>query len=391
MIDIPTLIGCSVALFAVLGVLFLGFWIREGRSQRSLSFGLPFLMGFLGGACLLNTSLLPGPWSLRLGMVFILLAYGFGWQAIRAFDRRPFRWAVVFLPILAWAVLSALLLENLQLAALSASLRAVLVVFYNALAARELWRRRGERLPSRVVLFWVFAFYAGLAALRVPFTAWLPTPLGAAATAPWAVVLFNLGVVTQALLVSAFLISMLRERVAMHHYHLATRDPLTGVYNRRAFDERAGAWMRQMPPPGTASVALLLFDIDHFKSINDRFGHGVGDSVIILAARAAERELGPEDTLFRIGGEEFVCVLPDATDERALEVAENVRRAFEALAFEVEGVRVEATISIGIATGPSDGAALPSNLLVRADRALYGAKDEGRNRTILSRSATAHA
>ena len=126
-------------------------------------------------------------------------------------------------------------------------------------------------------------------------------------------------------------------------------------------------------------AAVLLVDLDHFKSINDTFGHALGDRVLQVFAENAHASTGPDDLLGRLGGEEFAIALYDVDRVRAMDIAEAIRHSFENAAAEVEGHPVEATCSIGVAvsdSGPLDVAAL----LVQADQALYSAKERGRNR-----------
>lgn len=381
MIDPPTLIAYSVVLFALIGALFIALWIKEGRSARLLWWSLPFLMGACAGALLVNPRILPGLWAGRLAVWFILLAYGFGWQAARiANDRRPLPLWVV-LPATVWLLLSAIVFESWQLFWVSGVMRTLIIGTFNALAAHDFSRTRSDDLPSRPVLFWIFAVYAVLSFARAPFAAWLPGPLGAAPGAVWATVVYNLAVVTQALLVGALIIARSHERIAQQHYRLAVLDPLTGVFNRRAFDRR----VEETTGKSAAPVSLLVVDIDHFKTINDRFGHGFGDRVIVLAARTAESVLRRQDAVYRIGGEEFVCLLPDTAAEDAVLVAERLRRAFEADALQVDGRQLDGTLSIGIATAPPGSADLRA-LLAEADAALYLAKRAGRNRSMANTS-----
>ena len=379
-VNIPTLIAYSSVLLAVISLLFLVFWLRDGRKRFLLWCSLPFVMGFCGSAVLAYETSFPDLWTARAGVVFLLAAYGFGWQAVRAFYGYRSAVPAVILLVGVWALFSATLAVPFHLEAVSGAIRAGLVALFNGLAAYEAWRSRGEDLPSRPALFRLFAAYALLHAARVPFAAVLPAPLGEAPTAVWSVILYNLAAITEALLVSAFMIAMTRERTAMQHHRAALRDPLTGVLNRRAFDAVAEAQAKPSPAART-KLALLLFDIDAFKSINDRFGHGIGDEVILLAARTAERVMRRQDGVFRIGGEEFVCLLPGLSSEQALIVAERIRLAFQRAARTVSDCAVRATVSVGIAAaewGPGD----LRELLARADQALYEAKRGGRNRSV---------
>lgn len=156
----------------------------------------------------------------------------------------------------------------------------------------------------------------------------------------------------------------------------ASTDHLTGVGNRRRFVDLARREMAMAAPDHPVSV--LLLDIDHFKAINDTYGHAVGDEVLVLVAQHCQDRLRAGDVLCRWGGEEFIALLPGADADGALAVAERLRRSFEALISPDEPVPV--TISIGLATGP---AGTPLDTLVRrADDHLYAAKQSGRNRTM---------
>jgi len=164
---------------------------------------------------------------------------------------------------------------------------------------------------------------------------------------------------------------------------LATTDDLTGLYNRRHFLTLAeDEWRRSECKH--RSPALLILDIDVFKSINDRFGHDVGDAVICHVANVCREEIRGSDILARIGGEEFVMLLPDTTGEQAVMLAEQVRQRLEASAFVVDGADVRVTASIGVSEGSAQSECI-GDLMKRADQALYQAKREGRNRVRLAR------
>ena len=157
---------------------------------------------------------------------------------------------------------------------------------------------------------------------------------------------------------------------------VANTDMLTGLPNRRhtlAFLEKALAGARENGAP----LAVAIFDIDHFKRINDTHGHAMGDRVIHRVAQRAKAALRDEDMLGRIGGEEFVCILQRSSAQAAEIVAERVRKAVEVGTAAEDGLP-QATISIGLAV--YDGEPDVEELLHRADKALYVAKREGRNR-----------
>jgi diguanylate cyclase (GGDEF)-like protein len=130
-------------------------------------------------------------------------------------------------------------------------------------------------------------------------------------------------------------------------------------------------------------AALLTFDLDRFKGINDKYGHPAGDTVLVTFCRLATSQLRPTDLFGRMGGEEFASLLPDTTWQDALQLAERLRAAFEATCHTVAEQPFTATVSVGVATS-NDASFDLSALLVAADQALYRAKALGRNRVELS-------
>lgn len=164
---------------------------------------------------------------------------------------------------------------------------------------------------------------------------------------------------------------------------LALKDALTGVGNRRYFEERAKAALA-----GTirrkAPLALLMIDIDHFKEVNDRYGHAAGDAVLRALAGTLVRSLRGGDVCGRLGGEEFAAVLPDESREGAAATAERLRAAVERLNVGSGGNEwIRFTVSVGVAAYPENGETL-SALMKRADARLYHAKEGGRNRMVAS-------
>ena len=161
---------------------------------------------------------------------------------------------------------------------------------------------------------------------------------------------------------------------------LATRDALTGCLNRRAFLTESERCM-DAATRAEAPLCAIMCDVDHFKSINDRFGHGGGDEVLKAVARALARGLRSGDLLGRYGGEEFCIVLPDANLEQALAIAERLRADVEANAGSAvrQFADVKVTMSFGVEQFGPDAAQFAA-LVDRADQALYHSKESGRNR-----------
>lgn len=160
---------------------------------------------------------------------------------------------------------------------------------------------------------------------------------------------------------------------------LSRTDALTGIANRRAFDEALPREVARAHALG-APLALVAFDIDHFKRVNDAHGHAVGDAVLGEVARRAEGALREEDLLARTGGEEFAVLLPGATLDEARAIAERIREAVAGAPVAAGGASLAVTVSLGCAVlGATDGA---GDLAVRADERLYAAKHAGRNQVV---------
>ncbi|SDB54217.1 diguanylate cyclase (GGDEF) domain-containing protein [Agrobacterium fabrum] len=171
--------------------------------------------------------------------------------------------------------------------------------------------------------------------------------------------------------ISLFVMMLVAERSERKLLVLANTDPLTGVKNRRFF-------FQTMPAAPDPADAAMLLDIDHFKSINDRFGHAVGDSVLQEVARRIGGSIRGGDVLARYGGEEFIIFLPGAGVDKACMIGERIRDAVAINEVDCGGLRVGVTISIGVAA-TGDMRCDLQMLAEKADRALYRAKTEGRN------------
>lgn len=186
-----------------------------------------------------------------------------------------------------------------------------------------------------------------------------------------------------ALMLSIAGVLMATDRLRLEFEFMATHDPLTGVLNRRALIERCEQEMARAQRAGAGALALLMLDADHFKRINDGFGHQTGDEVLRELALRLQAQLPPAAGLGRYGGEEFVVVLPGLEHDRALAVAERLREGVGE-PFAAESPLAAAgigrfSVSIGLAQfeGPADTL---DAILARADAALYRAKAQGRDR-----------
>jgi len=171
-----------------------------------------------------------------------------------------------------------------------------------------------------------------------------------------------------------------REEAVAKLQEYADRDGLTGIANRRYFEARLRDEFTRWQRYG-GDMSVLLFDLDHFKKINDQFGHGVGDTVLRLMAQRVSAVLRAQDSFGRFGGEEFALLLPCTPLADAMVVADKIRNVIAETPVEVQGTTVQVTASVG---GAAARLGTPSYevLINEADAALYSAKRQGRNRTV---------
>ena len=172
-------------------------------------------------------------------------------------------------------------------------------------------------------------------------------------------------------------VSLENARLYARMEELATTDELTGLPNRRTFDERLEEVIARHRR-AQRSLGLIMLDIDHFKSVNDTYGHAVGDRVLEQVAGALENSVRQIDVPARFGGEEFAVILEEAERQEARMVAERIRSDVEAMTFEAASESFSCTVSLGVALWPSD-AGEQEALVERADEALYASKEGGRN------------
>jgi diguanylate cyclase (GGDEF)-like protein len=177
---------------------------------------------------------------------------------------------------------------------------------------------------------------------------------------------------------AAATLSLIKDREQQRQ--LAVRDGLTGLYNRRAFNELLVTAIAN-EDRREGQLGLLILDLDHFKKLNDTYGHPAGDAALRSAARLLGQHLRKGDQAARWGGEEFVVILPGLDEARSVQAAERLRAAIQKHRFVFEGARIPLAASFGVAVWPADGRE-PDALLGAADRGLYAAKQAGRNRVV---------
>ncbi|UYO37818.1 GGDEF domain-containing protein [Rhodopseudomonas palustris] len=373
-LDISTLFLVATLICALLGVM-LHYFGRQEKISALNWWGNAYLLGAITVA--LWTILTPVFGEvITLAMASLgFIACGMMWNAARVFHGLKPNWPGLFLGALAW--LAAVTSLPPEQDALRMTIGAAIVAAYAGLTASQLAAERRKAMHRRWPTMVVPLLHGAVLMLPIVLADLWPSPHSGFAGNVW-VVLFAVELVLYAIGTVFVIFMLVSERSVSLHKTAASLDPLTGMLNRRGFSEACARMIEREAIAGRP-VSALIFDIDHFKSINDRFGHPAGDEVLKLFAAIVTNSLRISDLSGRIGGEEFAALLPCPIDE-AVTAADRVREAFQNCGIEVDDAPVATTVSIGVAGGPA-GVELEV-LLAAADTALYQAKRGGRNRVV---------
>lgn len=368
-LDISTLFVIATCVTALLGFFLLFAWMQD-RIQALAWWGTAYLIGGFSGALWRLGSVVSPPVPPAFANVLLFVAVGMIWSAARLFHGRAVRWGAMCFGGVVW--LAACLVPAFGAApGARIVLSSVIVATYTFLTAAELWHERRKSLLRRWPASFVPMLHGAIFLLPVALATLDLRSVGTGWVAVFAieVVLYVVG--------AAFIVLVLaKDRTVSRYKTAAATDPLTGLLNRRGFFE-AAAVMMKANTSRHEPVSVLVFDLDHFKSINDLFGHKMGDAMLDLFAAAARKTMRADDVIGRIGGEEFVAVISGKLADACI-AAERVRLAFERGAAAAESPRIPATVSVGVACGePTAAIDAP---IARVDAALYRAKDNGRNR-----------
>ena len=376
-LDVNTLFMVTIYVEAILGLLLLFVWVQNTAIQAVAWWGFAHLIragsivlfGMYGSA--------PDLITIDLANALLFTSFAVTWTGARVFDGRPAEPVYLVTGAVLW-----LLICRLPVLADAIDMRSMIatgiITTYTWLSAYEFWRGRSEALVSRwPAIFMLFA-HGSLFLLRTPLIAMLPWSVtNRVYGSVWLTVL-SFEALLFTISIAFILLAMAKERTELRHRTAAMVDPLTGIANRRSFMQDA-AQLAKRHTANPRPTAVLLIDLDHFKSINDRFGHALGDRALEVFAFTARQSVRSTDLLGRLGGEEFAAVLADTSRDKAMMVAERIRASFAQAALEVDNRPVGATVSIGL-VHCQDPVLDVHELLAQADQALYCAKENGRNR-----------
>lgn len=382
-LDPITLLFTSALVIAFSGLL-LAAAHRPGKRSSSLAiWGAAMVVGAIG---LVLTAIgdivagLPSRAADLGGTTLVLFATALSWTAARTFRERPPILLLILAGPLFWLLTSPLqLMAPHATSPAWAALASGIGATYTAATALELWRTRPERLPSRLPALILLGVHCAIYLIRAALLLFEGRP---------ALEIVANAMVMESLLhtngMAFLLLAMVKERLELRSTEqlraLTRLDGLTGIGNRRHFDEQLDAEIRRARRCGP-TLALLLIDVDHFKAYNDAVGHQRGDACLREVAKTIAHQVHrPGDLAARYGGEEFAVVMASTDRDGAIAQAERMRAAIEAMGIRHPGIGGVVTISVGVATFTPD--AVPStavDLVGKADRALYEAKASGRN------------
>jgi diguanylate cyclase (GGDEF)-like protein len=378
LLDQTTLFLVAGSITGLLGVFLLMLWLQE-RGTRALAWwGGAYLMGAFAvtlwgaqGTDAGNANDLTDFITPEMPNAFLFIACGMIWSGARLFHGRGVLPVALHSGAAAWLI-AMQFPDFVQSGQARLVLSSVVIAIYAFLTAFELRRERRREFAARWLWIGIPALHSAVFLAPVALILFLPSAVsadGLFALLAFQTMIYVVG--------TAFVVMIVaKERVMLVHKTAAMTDLLTGLFNRRAFVEAANALIAERGRK-SLPVSLLAFDLDKFKSINDRFGHAVGDDALKVFAEIASANVRSTDVVGRLGGEEFAAIIPGNAAEAAL-VAERLRAAFQAAGVVICGHDIGATVSIGIATAIPPVTIDP--LLARADAALYRAKHNGRNR-----------
>ncbi len=383
-LDLPTLFVVSTCITALLGLFLLGLWFQD-RSIRALGW---WAAAYLTGGFAVSLWIVPrhfianGVGEISSALLFI--ACGMVWSGARRFHGREVLPLASVTGAFVWLLASQLPAVT-NMSSMRMALSSLIIAAYAALTALELRRERRNPKIAKLRAIIVPALHGAVFLSPVLATYYLPDVEFRQGHGFFA--LYTLLILLYVVGTAFIVIVMAKEHSAQVHRTAAMTDYMTGLYNRRGFLEVAHKLIAAQKRKGEP-VTVLMFDLDHFKSINDRFGHDAGDDALRAFAATASGNMRGDDIIGRLGGEEFAAILPGGA-ETAFMVAERVRAAFENAGVTISGHCMNATVSIGAADCMADVANITA-LLTRADQALYQAKTSGRNRVVVEGLSMQH-
>lgn len=376
LVDIATLFLCTFVSTVVVAVFMTVMWLRDRKRVTIGLWAASMWVGSVAAILLAMRLTLPPFLTIVLGNFLAATAYGLMWAGLRAFDGlKTHPLAVMaggFFWIAAYYLVPSVPVDvNARMIVMSPVIFAYSLLMATTVGKGDL----NEHLPVRRIARIFFASHGFIYLCRIPFAILDPAPQQFAAPFSFWFSLFSLELFIHTVATSVTILLLIKERTEFQYKRAAETDELTGVMNRRRFVADIEGVLAASPRSGV----LMIFDLDHFKAINDTWGHVAGDRVLEGFAAEMTRHLEPGMIFGRLGGEEFALFVPDTGRERGIAFGEKLRRATEAMRVEYRDVALSVTTSIGLAA-VADAGCDYDELTAAADAALYHVKTSDRNR-----------
>jgi diguanylate cyclase (GGDEF)-like protein len=381
MVDLSTLIAVAVFAKGVSGVLLIYAWFTNRHAPALGLWAIAFFVAAAATALLVTEERIGDVRLIDIADALLIGAYGLLWMGARSFNNRKTSLAYLLVGPAAWFLVRQLEVwhfsDSTRIAFVSSILLCCLV-----LTGFEFWRSN-RSLPSCWPLIVIIGVQAAIFLSRILWPGWMLRALSGSNPTVSVIALFCFELLFQTIFAAFLLAFLVKERREEHFRQASLVDPLTSIWNRRAFLEFASRRLIRAATDKQA-VALISLDLDHFKYINDRYGHLAGDRMLCSFCDLVTKALRPGDLFGRIGGEEFACLLVDVSTTDALAIAERLRCRFADTEIYSGSSPLRATVSSGVAMAGQPQPDLEA-LMSAADRALYQAKKLGRNRVELEK------
>lgn len=373
--DASTLFSANVLLLSIFAITFLAMSFQVTPRAHFLSWSAANALLALALLCFALDDHLPILAAYLLPNALLLLGFGCHWHAARQIAQLPSRISNVAAPTSAYLLVAstAFLLSDYTLAYMASN---VVFTILALLTITAYARAPFRGLLSPVGLILAFFFLGAEGVLRTVLGLFSGGPQGPGMLNDMTLDIHLMSALVFVSLTGAFSLALSFELIARGHKEAARRDPLTGAFNRREFQARLEDILQGSPEE---DFGLIHFDLDHFKEVNDRYGHVAGDEALVRITSAVKAQLRQNDCFARLGGEEFAVLLPSVSRDNAYKIANRLRECISGLRFEFAPEDFRLTASAGIYHG--DGEALAStDILQTVDKGLYKSKKAGRNR-----------
>ncbi|HBF31404.1 GGDEF domain-containing protein [Rhizobium sp.] len=348
-------------------------WCFDKKSQDVALWAIGYSLLSIGQMLQSLRGIVPESIGSGAGVMFIFVGIGIVWIGFRAFDGFSRPYVVAFVPAAVWITLYFGAPQIFNLPNNRITLFSLIIVAQLATIMLSIWHGwKRERLPSRILIIILGAVYCVITVVKVAISLFYPlTEVNGIALMSWYGVLMFI-LYANALGMGFGVFALGRERSLRQYKHASETDMLTGVLNRRAFYDRASKKFAE------AGGTLALIDLDHFKHVNDRYGHAGGDEVLRRFTAMVSNHMTKDMIFCRMGGEEFGLFIPQSHISEIINFCESIRSTVSQTPIIWKDETIHITISIGIFHERYVGKGLETGLM-HADTSLYRAKNQGRN------------